>query len=132
MASVDILCVHDVPLREPCSGVVRREDVRTADGTEAVEIYRSFRPNDIVVARVISLGDSRSYFLTTNDLSLGVVLARSVEGAVMSPVSSSELECPLSGARERRKVAKPAEKRSQKPIADESITSDAPETGQTS
>lgn len=106
-ASVDILCVCDAPLREPCSGLVRREDVRPKD-LEAVEIYRSFRPNDIVLAKVISLGDSRSYFLTTNEPELGVVLARSADGAVMKPISHNELECPVSAVRERRKVAKPA------------------------
>ena len=58
----------------------------------------------------MSLGDSRSYYLSTAaDPTLGVVLCRSSEGAVMRAVSHCEVECPVSGVRERRKVAKPAD-----------------------
>ena len=53
------------------------------------------------------MGDSRAYYLTSSDPELGVVLARSADGAVMKPVSYQELECPITGARERRKVARP-------------------------
>jgi exosome complex component CSL4 len=106
LASVDILCVGNAALRESCSGLIRREDVQPI-GVEAVEVYRSFRPGDIVLAKVLSLGDARAYYLTSNEPELGVVLARSAEGARMKPISWCELECPISGARERRKCAKP-------------------------
>ena len=45
-----------------------------------MEIYKSFRPGDIVQARVTSLGDSQSYFLTTAENELGVVFAMSESG----------------------------------------------------
>lgn len=103
-AMLEILCVGDAALREPCSGLIRREDV---GGSEPV-VYLSFRPSDIVLARVLSLGDSRSYYLSTAaDPTLGVVFCKSSEGAVMRAVSHCEVECPVSGVRERRKVAKP-------------------------
>ena len=57
--------------------------------------------------KVISLGDSRNYFLTSAAPELGVVIARSADGARMKPVSYQELEDPITGMRERRKVAKP-------------------------
>ena len=95
LATVDILCVGDVPLRESCAGLIRREDIQVI-GSESVEVYRCFRPGDIVLARVISLGDARAYYLTSGDPELGVVLARSQsEGAVMTPVSFKEMECPI-------------------------------------
>ena len=47
-----------------------------------MEIYKSFRPGDIVQARVTSLGDSQSYFLTTAENELGVVFAMSESGTV--------------------------------------------------
>ena len=105
-AALEILIVGNAALREPCSGLLRREDI---GGREPV-VYLSFRPGDIVRARVLSLGDSRSYYLSTAaDPTLGVVLCRSSEGAVMRAVSHCEVECPVSGVRERRKVAKPAD-----------------------
>jgi exosome complex RNA-binding protein Csl4 len=106
MASVEILCVGETALREACAGLLRREDVRPND-MERVEVYRSFRPGDIVLARVLSLGDARAYYLSSSEPELGVVLARSSEGAVMKAVSHCLMECPLTKAREPRKVAKP-------------------------
>ena len=45
-----------------------------------VEIYGSFRPGDVVIAEVLSLGDARSYYLSTAKNDLGVVYAKSVAG----------------------------------------------------
>ena len=60
------------------------------------------------MARVISLGDSRAYFLSTAEENLGVCIALSKEsGAELRPVSYKEMEDPMTGARESRKVAKP-------------------------
>ena len=61
-----------------------------------------------MLARVVSLGDARAYYLTSSEVELGVVLARSSEGAVMKPISFCEMECPVTKAREARKVAKPS------------------------
>lgn len=46
-----------------------------------VQIQASFRPGDVVRAEVLSLGDARSYHLTTAKNHLGVVHAKSVAGA---------------------------------------------------
>jgi exosome complex component CSL4 len=43
-------------------------------------MYDCFRPGDVVRAKVLSLGDARSYYLTTADNSLGVVHANSLAG----------------------------------------------------
>jgi exosome complex component CSL4 len=110
MAHLDIICVGSVPLRDPCAGVLRREDVRPIDAGGPVEMHRCFRPNDIVLASVLSLGDARAYYLSTCASEHGVSIAKSAEGARMVPVSWCEMECPLSKVRERRKVAKPADK----------------------
>ena len=58
-------------------------------------------------ATVISLGDERSYYLSTARNELGVVMAESEVGNAMYPVSWREFEDPETGAREGRKVAKP-------------------------
>ena len=70
-------------------------------------MYKCYRPGDLILARVISIGDAASYFLSTAENELGVVFAQSSEGeASMIPVSWCEMKCPLSNTREYRKVAK--------------------------
>ena len=108
MAHVDILVVRGGALREASTGLIRREDVRDYEA-DRVEIYRSFRPGDVVRARVLSLGDARAYYLTTAAIELGVIFAQSAAGHTMAAVSWEELECPVTQERAFRKVAKPAE-----------------------
>jgi len=105
-AKVHILCVGEVVLSEPFRGMIRKEDVRATE-KDRVEMYRSFRPGDISLARVISLGDAMvGYLLTTAENELGVVIARSEAGAAMVPVSWTEMQCPITCSKEGRKVAK--------------------------
>merc|ERR1712137_929772 len=47
-----ILCVKDVVLAEPFRGILRREDVRATE-KDRVEMYKCFRPNDVILARVL-------------------------------------------------------------------------------
>lgn len=58
---------------------IRTQDVRAVE-KDKVKIYNSFRPGDIVRAEVISLGDARSYYLSTAKNELGVIFATSVAG----------------------------------------------------
>lgn len=104
-AMVEILCVGKVPLAVPYVGKIRKENVRSFD-VDSVEIYKSFRPCDIVRATVISLGDSKSYFLSTAELHLGVILATSPAGFPMVPISWDQMQCPTTSIIEYRKVAK--------------------------
>ncbi|KXJ17143.1 exosome complex component CSL4 [Exaiptasia diaphana] len=102
---VSILGVDSTALKEPFRGIIRKEDVRATE-KDRVEIYKCFRPGDIVVAKVMSLGDALSYQLSTADNSLGVVFAKSEAGATMVPISWCEMQCPKTMAKESRKVAK--------------------------
>jgi exosome complex component CSL4 len=84
----------------------RVQDVRATE-RDKVKIYNSFRPGDIVRAQVISLGDARSYYLSTAQNELGVIFAKSVAGETMIPVSWQEMQCPKTKVIEYRKCAKP-------------------------
>ena len=66
---------------------------------------------DILKAVVISLGDSRNYYLSTASNEFGVIYATSIlgDGATLIPVSWKEMECVKTKSRELRKVAKPEE-----------------------
>ncbi|CAG8525660.1 12539_t:CDS:2 [Ambispora leptoticha] len=81
-------------------------DVRATE-KDKVKIYNSFRPGDIIRAEVISLGDARSYYLSTAKNELGVIYAQSVAGEAMIPISWKEMQCPKTKAIELRKCAKP-------------------------
>ena len=89
------------------SGIIRKEDIRSG-ASEETDVYASFRPGDVVLAKILSLGDSRRYFLTTSETELGVVRAvSSTSGKLMVPISWKEMKCEETGAKEARKVAKP-------------------------
>ncbi|KAF3844068.1 hypothetical protein F7725_016116 [Dissostichus mawsoni] len=110
-AKVHILYVGSTPLKDRFRGTIRKEDVRATE-KDKVETYKSFRPGDIVLAKVvsfsrISLGDVQSnYLLTTAENELGVVVAHSEAGAQMVPISWCEMQCPQTHSKEFRKVAR--------------------------
>lgn len=104
-AKVSILCVGGKALKSEYPGLIRKQDVRATE-IDKVVMYECFRPNDIVRAAVISLGDSKSYYLSTAKNELGVISATSVAGAPMVPVSWKEMQCTKTKMREMRKVAK--------------------------
>jgi exosome complex component CSL4 len=107
-AVIEIVAAEGVGgLRYPHEGAIRREDIR-AGATEEVQLYDSFRPGDVVLCRILSLGDSRRYYLSTAEAELGVVRAFcSTSGKLMVPISWKEMECPETKAKEFRKCAKP-------------------------
>ena len=105
LASVDILCVDGCAAERPFSGVIRQQDVRATD-VDRVVLHDCFRAGDVVRAVVLSLGDSRSYYLATARNDLGVVSAvAAATGEPLVAVSWQEMRCPKTGAVEKRKVA---------------------------
>eukprot|EP00906_Rhabdomonas_costata_P015828 RCo022707 len=104
VVSISIMIVEKTPLVSPYRGMLRLEDIRSTD-KDHIEVAKCFRPNDIVVAEVLSLGDSRSFIVTTAKDHLGVVHATSFAGFTMKPFSAQEMVCTKSGLREFRKVA---------------------------
>jgi exosome complex component CSL4 len=144
-ATLSISSVDGVPLPqgEEFTGVVRTQDIRATE-KDKVKIGECFRGGDVVKGMVvsylssfkivsrtkatffvhqISLGDARSYYVTTARNDLGVIFATSeagecflsppglshfsTPGATMEPVSWQEMRCPKTGMIEKRKCAKP-------------------------
>ncbi|ETW87328.1 hypothetical protein HETIRDRAFT_308387 [Heterobasidion irregulare TC 32-1] len=107
-AVVSITVVDGMPLPagEEFTGVIRVQDVRATE-KDKVKIADCFRGGDVVKGLVISLGDARSYYITTARNDLGVLFATSEAGATMEPVSWQEMRCARTGRIERRKCAKP-------------------------
>ncbi len=104
-AKVNILTVEGIALQQPLNGVIRKSDVREME-KDSVVIFNSFRPGDLVYARIISLGEGNQYVLSTAENELGVVVGRSEKGGTLTAVSWAEMQCSKTGLREKRKVAK--------------------------
>jgi exosome complex component CSL4 len=107
LATLDILALNNPPIscRTSFTGLIRREDVRAYE-KEKVDIHEAFRVGDVVRGEVVSIGDQGGYYVSTARNELGVVMARSVGGEEMWPVSWREFR-DKEGRVERRKVAKP-------------------------
>lgn len=72
-------------------------------------MYKCFRPGDVILARVLPQIELNTYHLTTAENELGVAVAlstRSLEPTPMVPVGWTEMQCPVTLAKEPRKVAK--------------------------
>lgn len=107
----------------PCQGILRREDIRppalasvgVGGGSAAPSDLTShlpdcFRPRDVVLCRILSLGDAprRPYLLSTAEHELGVVHAIcATSGHPMHALSWKEMQCPVTGRKESRKCARP-------------------------
>ena len=76
---------------------------------DSVVMIDSFRPKDIVKAKVLSLGDSvRSVYLTTASEDLGVLVAQHEQtGRLMLPYDWSSMVDVENSLKENRKVCKP-------------------------
>ncbi len=107
MCKCVITCREGRPLQGTFRGLIRREHVR-ATLRDKVVMQRSFRPGDVILARVLTMGDAQAYLLTTAEPELGVALARSREGRPLVPVSWLEMRCVTTGRTYPRKVARTA------------------------
>ncbi|CAG9770376.1 unnamed protein product [Ceutorhynchus assimilis] len=100
-----IKCIGRTVLRSPFRAIIRRDSIRATE-KDKIEVYKSFRPGDIILARVLPITEAHSYQLATAENELGVVIAHSEHGYPMVPVSWTEMQCPKSLVKEPRKVAK--------------------------
>ncbi|KAF2905754.1 hypothetical protein ILUMI_00431 [Ignelater luminosus] len=100
-----IKCIGDTVLSRPYRGILRREDVRATE-KDRVEIYKSYRPGDIILARILPITEAHTYNLSTAENELGVVIAHSEHGYPMVPISWTKMQCTKMFTKEPRKVAK--------------------------
>lgn len=105
MAQVHILSVENRVLKSYFLGIIRLPDIRKHE-IEKIVLEDCFQPGDIVQAKVISLGDSKWFYLSTAEDHLGVVLA-SHENKRLLPYSWEEMIDPTDNKIYHRKVARP-------------------------
>ena len=105
-ATCEVVCVNGAAVDQPFSGIIRQQDVRATE-VDKVVLQECFRPGDVVRCSVLSLGDQRSYYLSTASPELGVVYARSASsGQPLAAVDWTTMRDPVTGSTETRKVAK--------------------------
>jgi exosome complex component CSL4 len=105
-ATCEVVCVNGAAVDQPFSGIIRQQDVRATE-VDKVVLQECFRPGDVVRCSVLSLGDQRSYYLSTASPELGVVYARSASsGQPLVAVDWTTMRDPVTGSIETRKVAK--------------------------
>ena len=104
-AQAEIICINNKPLSHSCIGVIRQQDVRQID-TDSVQIWKAFRPNDIIRAKIIAFGNRQNYYLSTSEPQFGVISATSTLGHPMKPISWNKMQCVTTKVIESRKVAK--------------------------
>jgi len=93
-----------IPLHESLPAILRTRDIRSYD-TDNVDPFTSYAVGDVVRAKVISLGDARAYYISTAHNLLGVAIAYSSVGSPMIPTSWEQVQCPVTGQKQARKVA---------------------------
>lgn len=110
-AGVEILSVDgELPLMEPIKGTIRTQDIVEVEEKEIPPIHLAFRPGDLIRARIIGIGDPSAGFLLSTGVSphLGVIYGKSAAaGAPLLPHAWNEMICSQTGAKEKRKCAKP-------------------------
>jgi len=90
----------------PFRGSIRLQDVRSFDIDKAT-ISDHFHAGDIVRAKTIAIGDSKSTFFSTIGADYGVVLAKGPDGQFLVPVDQSHMRTADNSTVFSRKVAKP-------------------------
>lgn len=100
-----IKCIGDSVLTRTYRGLLRREDIRATE-KDKIEVYKSVRPGDIILARVLPITEAHTYQLSTAENELGVVIAHSEAGHPMVPISWTEMQCTKTFVKQPRKVAK--------------------------
>ena len=71
-AFVNVFVREDLILPEEVPGIIRKEDIRSSE-VDSIVVQDIFRAKDIVRAKVLSIGDSRSYYLSTLGEDFGVL-----------------------------------------------------------
>ena len=82
LAKCQICCIEDNILKLPFKATLRKEDI-SSDIKDIIEVYKCFRPKDIILARIIGQSD-QGYMLTTGEEELGVVIGYSDAGNLLS------------------------------------------------
>ncbi|PAV78655.1 hypothetical protein WR25_15462 [Diploscapter pachys] len=105
-AKCQLLSVEDTILGGDYTALLRKEDIRSTE-RDKIEISECVLPGDILLARVISFGDTvTSFLISTAEEQLGVVMATGETGEKMMTKDWNTVQGVETGRVETRKIAK--------------------------
>ena len=125
--SLQLSSITRLPSYSHVRGVLKKEDVLPKE-TDSLLLYHQFRPNDLVVAKIISMGDARQFYLSTSGAVFGVIHAKAKnsnnavssqsnnrnemtnmmgESVFLVPIDASSMRNLVTNEIEKRKVALP-------------------------
>lgn len=102
-AKCSILSVANTHLKDEFSATLPKENVRDMD-KDKTELFKCVQPGDIILARIVGVGDSQtSFVLSICEKTLGVKYAVGVDGQRMEPETLASVKDVKSEYREPRK-----------------------------
>lgn len=72
IAVCNIKCVNEVVLKQPFKAMIKRDEIRVQD-KEITDISKYCLAGDIIIGRIIGLGDNGRYIVSVAEPGLGVV-----------------------------------------------------------
>lgn len=76
---LSIHCIEDKVLKQPFKALLRKEQIRDFE-KDKIQIWKCFRPSDIILAKVVGIGENHNFLVTTAENELGVVVALNQSG----------------------------------------------------
>jgi exosome complex RNA-binding protein Csl4 len=106
VATGEIVAIKNKVIRVPMQGLIKSENVKP--DFKEFDMFDCFTTGDIVFCKVLSIDQTNFIYLSTQDVSYGVVFSRSpFTNNIMMPVSFEKMMCMDTKIQENKKVAKP-------------------------
>uniref|UniRef100_A0A5S6R3B6 Exosome complex component CSL4 C-terminal domain-containing protein n=1 Tax=Trichuris muris TaxID=70415 RepID=A0A5S6R3B6_TRIMR len=101
-----VLAVKNIPVRQPCVGLINKEATRP-NRKELASILKSLGVQDIILAKVIGPCENQAYPLSIEDRSLGVVFGYCYMNHKMRGRNDHMIKCEACGIQEEPTYVQP-------------------------
>jgi len=102
----EIVASKDKAVKIPIAAIIKSDNVK--QDFRDFDMFDCFVPGDIVFCKILSVDQTNYICLSTQDVSYGVVFARSpLTKGLMMPLNFENMLCMDTKINEKRKVAKP-------------------------
>ena len=103
-AKIVILSINDRPVAHKYIATLKRENMRNFD-IDSIDLEQILSPNNVILARIKSLNESKNILLSIEEDNLGVIFAYSENRNQLLPVSRDRMQSPVSKKEVWKKVA---------------------------
>ena len=103
-AKIMLISINNNPVSHDYLATIKRENMRNID-IDSIEVEHLLSPNDIIIAKIKSLNESKNILLSIEDSFLGVLFSYSENKNQLIPISKERMQSPISKKEYRKKVA---------------------------